>query len=186
MNKQHPEPTPPWTVADPEFSPEQVAHILARRANELARPLDEEVQGAVVNLLVFQLGDERYGIDVTEVLEIYPMQPVTPVPRTPDFVVGIFSARGRFLSVLDLRALLGRSKGDILPQSHIVVTAVHDLEVAFLVDAIDDVRLVYENELNPPLSAAFTRGIAPGLVAVLDLQALLADSALIVNEEMGN
>ncbi len=89
------------------LSPEQLAEIWARRAYALAKEPPAEATGQTVDLLVFWLGQERYGIEVTNVREIYPLEQLTPVPRTPDFVAGVFSARGRILSVIDLRAFFG-------------------------------------------------------------------------------
>jgi chemotaxis signal transduction protein len=64
-----------------------------------------------------------------------------------------------------------------------VVISVNDLEVAFLADVVDGVQTVFENELEPPLAAPFTRGIAPGMTAVLDLHTLFNRERLIINEE---
>lgn len=172
-------------VTDPEYSPEQIADILQRRAQELAQPLAEETSGHLLQLLVFQLQGERYGIDMLQVLEIYPMQPITPVPRAPDFVIGIFSARGRFLSIVSLPALLGHPldrAAALSPHSQIIAVHINDMEIAFLADAIEGVWSVHEQELQPSLAAAFTRGIAPGMTAVLDLPALFDQRRLIVDE----
>lgn len=147
--------------------------------------MEQIATGHSLNLLTFQLAGERYGLNVTQVLEIYPLQPITPMPRTPDFVVGFFSARGRFISVVDLRRLLGQPANavTISPESSLVVIGVNDLEVAFLADVVDGVQTVFENELEPPLATPFTRGIAPGMTAVLDLHTLFNRERLIINEE---
>ncbi len=180
-----------WMITDPDYTPERVAAILARRAEELAKPAAVETDGRQLHLLVFQLGQERYAIDVAHVLELYPPQPITPVPRTPDFVVGIFSARGRFLSVIDLQAVLalpGRSRPST---GQIVVVQAPGIEVGFLADVVEDVTMVLDVEIEPPLAAAsdgvasFIRGIAPDLCAILDLNALFQQKQLIVYDEPG-
>lgn len=186
MEKQ---PPPFVEVDDPDYSPVQVTAILARRAQELAKPLAEEAHGRLLHLLAFQLGRERYAIDVVHVLEIYPPQPITAVPRTPDFVVGIFSARGRFLSVIDLRTVLGLPGPSRPTTCQIVVAQAAGIEVGFLADRVEDVMLVFDVEIEPPLTAVadnitpFIRGVAPGLLAVLDLNTLFRHKQLIVYEE---
>src|SRR5262245_12469400 len=92
---------------DEQLSPAELAEIWARRAYALAQEPPVAVTGQTVALLIFRLDNERYGIEVTNVREIYPRQQLTPVPRTPAFVAGVFSARGRILSVIDLRIFLG-------------------------------------------------------------------------------
>jgi purine-binding chemotaxis protein CheW len=173
-------------VLDRDYTSEQIDDILARRAEVLARPFSEPTPSDLLQLLVFQLGGERYGVDMRQVLEIYAMQPMTAVPRTPDFVMGIFSARGRYLSIVSLPILLGNPGGDILPHSQIIVVNVNDLEIAFLADAIEGIRPLYEHELQPSLSTAFVRGIAPGPAAVLDLNLVFERGRVVVEEEIGD
>jgi purine-binding chemotaxis protein CheW len=180
----------PITITDPDYTPVQVAAILARRAAELAKPLAETAHGRLLHLLAFQLGQERYAIDVAHVLEIYPPQAITPVPRTPEFVVGIFNARGRFLSVIDLPAVLGLPQRSQPAASQIVVVQVADREVGFLADVVEDVLMLFDVEIEAPLTAVsdtiapFIRGIAPGLLAIIDLHALFRHKQLIVYEEL--
>ncbi|MCL4262358.1 MAG: chemotaxis protein CheW [Anaerolineae bacterium] len=180
----------PYAVIDPDYSPVQVAAILARRAQELAKPLEETTQGRLLHLLAFQLGRERYAIDVAHVLEIYAPQPITLVPRTPDFVVGIFNARGRFLSVIDLPVVLGLPGRSQPATCQIVVVQVAGIEVGFLADVVEDVLMLFDVEIEPPLTAVsddmapFIRGVAPGLRAILDLNTLFHHKRLIVYEEL--
>lgn len=178
------------TVVDPQFTPEQVAHILNRRAAELARPLATEVQGKRRDILRFQLGDEHYGIDVVRIGEIFPLQLITAVPRTPAFVVGIFSARSRLISVLDLRLLLGLSATEIADHTHIIVLHVNEMEIAFLADHIDALHPYFQEDIEPPLAAQkkgagqYIEGIAPGNLAIIDIEAVFDENRLIINEEL--
>lgn len=175
---------------DLDMAPEQMRQILDRRADELARPLAQEEPGTVRNLLVFLLNGERYGIEVTQVREIHPYQPLTAVPRTPDYVLGLFSARGRLISVVDLRQLLGLPTGDPAPDGKLIVAATETLKAAFLVDQVEDVLPVYDKEIVPALSAPafqsapFIHGVAPGLLAVLDLKTLFNQPDLLIREEL--
>lgn len=177
-------------VVDPQFTPEQIARILNQRAAELAKLLAEEVQGKRRDVLRFQLGEEHYGIDVTRIGEIFPLQPITTVPRTPPFVVGIFSARGRLISVLDLRLLLGLSATEIAGHTHIIVLNVREMEIAFLADQIDAVHQYFQEDIEPPLAAPkkgagqYIEGIAPGNLAIIDVEAIFDKNRLIIDEEL--
>jgi purine-binding chemotaxis protein CheW len=55
-------------------------------------------------LVVFELSGEAYGIDVTCVQSIIPMQPIHGFPRAPAFIEGIISLWGAVVPVIDLRA----------------------------------------------------------------------------------
>lgn len=178
--------------------PDEVAAIWQRRAAELAKPLHIESDGATLDLLIFSLKGERYGIKVDHVREIYPSRHVTPVPRTPEFVVGVFSARGRLLSIVDLHALLGLPKINLTNESKIIVVTSNDnayssndpFELGFLADDVEDVVTIFEDDLTPMLSnqmegqAEYTLGITAEMLIVLNLETLLQNKRLIVYEEI--
>ena len=172
------------------MSQEKVDQILEQRAFDLARLPEDIAASETLNLLLFQLNGGQYAIEVTQVREIFPLQPLTSVPRTPDFVVGIFSARGRLISVVDLGIILGLSASTVAPDTKIVVVANEELEIGFLADKVEDVTTIFADSMEPALSnqtsaqAHFTRGISAGFTAVLDLEAILHDSRLIINEEL--
>ncbi len=53
--------------------------------------------------LTFSLDKEEYGIGILKVREIIGYVPITPIPRTPDYVKGILNLRGQVIPVIDLR-----------------------------------------------------------------------------------
>ncbi|MHC8378909.1 chemotaxis protein CheW [Pseudomonas sp. MDT1-16] len=55
--------------------------------------------------LVFRIGNERYALQAIEVAEVLPRLPLKPIPRAPDWVVGVFAYRGAVVPVIDLSAL---------------------------------------------------------------------------------
>jgi purine-binding chemotaxis protein CheW len=176
-------------LAHPATSQEHLAAVWARRARTLAQPVVTQTIGKTLYLLAFVLGGQRYAVQVSYVREIYPLEQITAVPRAPDFVVGLFSARGRLISVIDLHAFLGLPKVICAEESKLIVVANAELEIALLADHVSDVTTVFEEELEAGASAHMTNlaefllGIAPGAVAVLNLPVLLNSKRLIVSEE---
>jgi purine-binding chemotaxis protein CheW len=57
--------------------------------------------------LAFTLDKEDYGIRILKVREIIGMMPITNVPQTPDFVLGVINLRGKVIPVVDLRVRFG-------------------------------------------------------------------------------
>ncbi|WP_347904365.1 chemotaxis protein CheW [Pseudomonas purpurea] len=55
--------------------------------------------------LVFRIGEERYALQATEVIEVLPRLPLKPIPRAPAWVAGVFAYRGAVVPVIDLSAL---------------------------------------------------------------------------------
>ncbi len=89
------------------LSPEEATRILKERAQALARPQEEvSAPAETLDLLVFSLGGERYGIEAAHVVDVLRLRELTPVPGTPPFVLGVMNHRGRIVAVLDLPKLL--------------------------------------------------------------------------------
>jgi purine-binding chemotaxis protein CheW len=47
--------------------------------------------------------NEEYGLEILKVSEIIGMQPITRVPRMPEFVRGVINLRGKVIPITDLR-----------------------------------------------------------------------------------
>ena len=74
-------------------------------------------------VLLFELGDDRYAIDVSQVLEVLPLVDLRRLPQAPDGVAGLFDFRGTPVPVIDLTALtLGRPAQRRFSTRIIVVT----------------------------------------------------------------
>src|SRR3972149_6549467 len=86
--------------------PEEGKRILRDRAQALAKPpAGVRTPAEALDLLVFSLPGERYGIETTHVLEVICLRELTPVPCMPPVILGVVNHRGRILPVLDLRGL---------------------------------------------------------------------------------
>ena len=68
--------------------------------------MEHAVAGAEMQLVVFELGDESYGVDISRVQDINRMQEITEIPHAPESVVGVINLRGRVIPVIDLRKRL--------------------------------------------------------------------------------
>ena len=57
---------------------------------------------AVIQLIVFRLGDEDYGIRIEQVKEVTITPEVVRMPKTPLFIKGIANLRGDIIAIVDL------------------------------------------------------------------------------------
>jgi chemotaxis-related protein WspB len=80
-----------------------------------------------VQVLLFQVGNQRYAIDACVVTEVIPAVPLRPVPGTAAPVAGLLDYRGHVVPVVDLCRLFGEGSCPSLMSSRI---AVCDLVVA--------------------------------------------------------
>ena len=83
-----------------------VDEVYRRRARQLAeRPADRADAATTTAVLVFTLGTERYGIELTDLAEVLPYRGCTAVPGTPAALLGVINVRGDIRPVADLRGV---------------------------------------------------------------------------------
>src|SRR5207237_4827505 len=87
-------------------------------------------------LVVFQLGAELYGVEISRVHEIIRLQAVTRVPRAPSFVEGVINLRGKVIPVVDLCRRFGLPSADHTRASRIVVVEIGDQVVGVCVAGV--------------------------------------------------
>lgn len=95
-----------------------------------------------IDIVEFELNEERYAIDITMVREVVEMQPITPLPRTPPYVIGIINLRGEVTHVIDLAILLGqRPRKDRSGQKIIIIPSdiTNGEHIAIIVDNVQSV-----------------------------------------------
>jgi chemotaxis signal transduction protein len=60
-----------------------------------------------VDVIVFRLGERRFGLELSHVREVLRLGRVTPVPLTPPTLIGAMHVRGQVLPVIDLACVFG-------------------------------------------------------------------------------
>lgn len=142
-----------------------------------------EQRDGVTQVVVFQLGKELYGADISVVLEVSPLLRVTRVPRTPAYIEGVTNLRGRVIPVVDLRKRLGLPATAPTKSTRIAVAEIEGGKIGMVVDAVVEVLRVPASSVEPP-SPMFSKvdtenvmGVAKmddRLIVLLDLARVLA------------
>ena len=150
--------------------------VLDARARTLARPLvvhDDSVADDELDILTFQVGDERLGIPLGAIVAIVRALVVTPLPRAVAPVYGVSAWRGRPLTVLSVAdaAPTANAEGRL-----IVLGDGRRAVVGLLADAVDDTSVVRRSQLSPARGGTrgvFAMGVTRDAVLVLDADAML-------------
>ena len=78
-----------------------------------------------MQLLTFTVGDQEFAIESRRVIEVLPLVPARPIPRTPDYVLGVFTYRGSLVPLVDLgRRVAGQPPVERLSTRVVVVECV--------------------------------------------------------------
>jgi len=110
--------------------------------------------GTLTSYLSFQLGQEMFAADVSKVLEILEMRPITKVPRSPSYMRGVINLRGSVLPVLDTRIKFGmETKEDTVDTCIVVLNVLMEgepLTLGALVDSVEEVLELTEADIEAP------------------------------------
>lgn len=173
-----------------EPTADQTRVRLQQRAARLAEQPASEVEEETLELLVFELSGEIYAIESRYVETVVPLHQLTPVPCTPDFVLGVMSVRGRIRSILDLRRFFELPITGLSDRNSAVVLSGAGMEFCLLTDRIKGTQSIPVTHLQAALGnlagirADYLLGVTGQHWAVLDADKLLQDSRLVVNDIM--
>ncbi len=134
-------------------------------------------------LVVFELANEHYGLDISAVEGIIKMQAITKMPQAPSFVEGVTNLRGTVVPVIDLRKRFMLPPMEHTKDTRIVVVYMEKTKIGMIVDGVSEVLRIPEEAIEPTppmvstVNTAFIRGIAKlegRLVTLLDLSKVLS------------
>jgi len=137
--------------------------------------------------LTFVLAEEEYAVDILKVQEIKSWGPVTPVPCSPDYVLGVINLRGAIVPVVDLRLLFALPEADYTSTTAVVIVrsmvAGQLRVVGLVVDKVAEVYHLGADSIQPSTSISSNIGgqffsglgqIEEKLVILIDLDRLVA------------
>lgn len=163
--------------------------ILQARAKKLAHVgTSIETDEHTLQLVVFTLHSERYGIEAVYIREVYPLKEHSFVPGVPSFVFGLINIRRRIVSVMDLRQLFHMPIKATDDRTKAIILHHGETEFGVLAEDVIGLKTVRLNELQdglPTLNgvhAEFLKGITTDRLLVLDAEKLLHSPHVVVEQ----
>jgi purine-binding chemotaxis protein CheW len=98
----------------------------------------------------FRTGDVHFGVPSENVREVIRLGLLTPLPRTPAFILGVCGFRGEVLPVLDLLRFLGKGEARLGPRSRVFVGIFEQFVAAAVSDQVLGLRRIALSEIMPP------------------------------------
>lgn len=146
-----------------------------------------------LQLVVFRLGSEEYGVPITQVKEINRLTTTTKVPKSPAFVEGIINLRGQIIPIIDMKKRFDLPLSEYTGEARVIVIQVEQQTFGVEVDAVSEVlRINTDNIEGAPsivsgIDARYITGVAKvgeRLLILLDLDKLLSDEEKLELTEM--
>ena len=160
-------------------------------ASKTAKP-ERAKPTELVQLIVFRLGDEDYGIRIEQVKEVTVTPEVARMPKTPPFIKGIANLRGDIIAIIDLEERFRlRPAGRELPErSYTVAVEAADYTLGLMVREVprpftlplSQIEPAPEFVQDPGTRDKYLEGIAKlpdgSIIIVLDMRKLLTPSEI--------
>jgi purine-binding chemotaxis protein CheW len=140
-----------------------------------------EAGGALRKVLTFSLGAEVYGVDILRLKEIRGWSPVTRLPHTPGYLLGVLNLRGVVVPVIDLRLRFGLARRAADASTVVVVVRVRnergERTAGIVVDAVSEVYSIAPDAVKPTpdLGVSAAGACVRGLATVADKMVMLLD-----------
>jgi len=135
-----------------------------------------------VQLACFRVGAELYALDIMRIKEIIRPQKLTPVPKSPSFIEGVFNLRGSVIPVADMRKRFDQPIDEDTRKNRIVICSLSKRNIGLLVDEVKEVKRFTRKDIAPSpqfiqgAQADYFLGVArcDDLIMLVDLEKVLS------------
>ena len=159
-----------------------VASVEAYRRAQGSRRGRLQLASDQAEFLWFDLSDQHFALELTDVEAVLKVPRIVEVPRAPEYLLGVATLRGSVVPVFDLRRRLGLPAPAPVRESRLVLAFRGEEKNALLVDRVRGVMRTRTSEveqpphLDGPVGAA-ARGLVRRngrIVVLLEVEPLVA------------
>jgi purine-binding chemotaxis protein CheW len=158
----------------------------------IVAPETAMTDGDTDQFVLMRVGTQDIAFAIQDVRDAVEPDAITPIPLAPSAIAGVMNVRGRIVTVVDLRRILGGEAGDdeaARDYSHMTGITVDRPEGPFslLVDSVSEVQRIARSLLEPPpvtLDPALKRlctgvfQLPDRLVVLLDVDRILEPATI--------
>ena len=137
-----------------------------------------------VQVVVFLLAREEFGLEISQVREIIRMQDITPMPKAPACIEGVINLRGQIIAVMSMCKRFDMEETERTDKTRVVVAEVGEDNLGLIVDEVPEVLRVPEDDIDPTpemleteVHSEFIRGVAKiegRIIALLNIEKILS------------
>ncbi|POZ91566.1 chemotaxis protein CheW [Petrotoga sp. SL27] len=147
-----------------------------------------------LKIVTFNIGKERFGLDIMNVDAVIEYQETTKLPNASDYFEGVINYRNEeVLPIINLRRKFKLPDFEDKSLAKVIVLKIDQRRVGIMVDDVKNVRSIDPNLINekPNIGgmrgADFISGIArleDGMLVILDIDKLLTEEEKIAIDEV--
>lgn len=139
-----------------------------------------------MQIVVFSIGNEEYGVEIHKIREIIKIPDITIVPNTPEFIEGIINLRGKIVVVFSMAKRMNLITED--EATRIIISDINNNTFGMVVDAVTEVMTINKDDIkdapaiiSEKIHSKYLDGVAISddrLIILLNLENMLSDKEL--------
>lgn len=135
--------------------------------------------------LTFDIGNEEYGVAISDVIEIVGMQRIMPIPDLPHYLKGVINLRGKVIPLMDIRLRFNMDERAYDDRTVIIVMEVDDALIGLIVDGVREVREIADTQIDrhAQFGKSGKRQVIAGLGRLADSVVVLLNPSVMVSDE---
>ncbi|WP_319506955.1 chemotaxis protein CheW [uncultured Methanolobus sp.] len=142
--------------------------------------------GELLQMVVFQLGGEEFGVEIMKVQEIIRMPEITKIPQSPEYVEGVINLRGKIIVVINLDKRFNLRSKEVDEHSRIIVVEIGNNVVGMIVDSVNEVLRIPASNIDPApelVTSSVSKEYITGVGKMDNRLLILLDLAKVLNKK---
>lgn len=163
--------------------------LLAKQEEIKKLKLEEknEKESALTKVLTFKIGEQVYGVEIPNIVEIIGVPHITSVPGVPYYIKGIINVRSKVMPIISTRIRFGREEIPYDDRTSTIIIVIDDVQVGIIVDSVLDVLDVHkkniaqspnQNGVNDNKFIKYLLEMPDGVKLILDVNKLVYENDL--------
>ncbi len=138
--------------------------------------------------VAFSLNNTTYCANLNYIKEFCNSKDIIPLPCTAEYILGIITIKGDFITVVDLKKFLNLSDTNYSNKSKVIIINSSNVKLGFLVDDVYEIFSVNEDTINN-IEYSENEFITSEIIEnntvkpILNIEKIISDERLFINEE---
>ncbi|MCM1287133.1 MAG: chemotaxis protein CheW [Clostridium sp.] len=131
--------------------------------------------------IILRFDSEQYGIDISYIDNIVRLQPITRVPHSQSYFLGVINLRGEIIPVMSMRRKFELEDVENTGKTRILIIKAENAKIGVLVDEVREVVTLDEEEiekLTSDDSRTYLTGVGKyndTLISLINISGLVSD-----------
>ncbi len=145
--------------------------------------MDNNVNNDLKQYIILRFDSEQYGIDISYIDNIVRLMPITRVPHTQPYFLGVINLRGVIIPVMSMREKFDLPFKENTGATRILIIKYEGADIGVLVDEVKEVVTLNDEDVEKVTSddvesRSYVTGVGKyndTLISILNIPALITD-----------